>query len=141
LAAVQPSLEREYCVAARKKIINEIMENKIPIKNFNTNPASEFSTTLEENNSNVYLDESNKEIFISKDQMGNGSIRSLIALLITLIPDLTEGDNPILHKNDTIKIKLGGDGRQVGRYNHHVMLTACILNEKNKVLSSRHQYW
>ncbi|RHZ81840.1 hypothetical protein Glove_117g379 [Diversispora epigaea] len=93
------------------------MENKIPIKNFHinsTNSTNEFSTILKENNLNTFLDE-NEEVFINSDQIGNGSVRSLIGLLITLIPDLTEGDNPILQNNDIIKIKLGGDGRQVGR--------------------------
>ncbi|RHZ80139.1 hypothetical protein Glove_139g11 [Diversispora epigaea] len=134
LAAVQPSMKREYLIAARKKEINNIMENKIPIKNFNINPTNELLVE------NICSDENSEEVFINKAQIGNGATRSLIGLLITLLPDLTEGDNPILHKDDVIKIKLGGDGRQVGRYNHHVMLTACILNEKNKVLSPKHQY-
>ncbi|RHZ86777.1 hypothetical protein Glove_46g51 [Diversispora epigaea] len=115
LAAVQPSLEREYRIAAQKKKMNKIMENKIPIKNFHinsTNSTNEFSTILKENNLNTFLDE-NEEVFINSDQIGNGSVRSLIGLLITLIPDLTEGDNPILQNNDIIKIKLGGDGRQI----------------------------
>ena len=110
LAAVQPSLEREWHFAARKKEINLIMENKIPIKNFNINSTNEFPTIQKENNSNIHLDENIKEIIINKDQMGNGSIRSLVGLLITLIPDLTEGNNPVLHNNNIIKIKLGGDG-------------------------------
>jgi hypothetical protein len=135
LAAIQPSLEREWKLAARKKEINLIMVNKIPIKNFNINPTNK--SLVNQNN----LDENFEEMIINKEQIGNGSVRSLVGLLVTLIPDLTEGDNPILHYNDIIKIKLGGDGRQVGRYNHHVMLTACILNEKNRVLSPKHQYW
>ncbi|RHZ44882.1 hypothetical protein Glove_707g110 [Diversispora epigaea] len=44
--------------------------------------------------------------------MENSLIRSLIELLITLIPDLTEGNNPVLYNNNIIKIKLGGDRRQ-----------------------------
>ncbi|RHZ68915.1 hypothetical protein Glove_292g103 [Diversispora epigaea] len=142
LSAVQPSLEREWHLAVRKKKINLIMENKIPIKNFNINPINKFSIIQEnnENNSTIYLNENIEKIIINKDQMGNGLIRSLIGLLITLIPDLTEGNNPVLYNNNIIKIKLGGDGRQVGRYNYHVMLTACILNEKDKVLSPKYQY-
>jgi len=113
---------------------------KIPIKNFNINPINEFSI-IQENNLAIYLNENIEKIIINKDQIGNGSIRFLIGLLITLIPDLTEGNNPVLYNNNIIKIKLGGDGRQVGRYNHHVMLTACILNEKDKLLSPKYQYW
>ncbi|RHZ88040.1 hypothetical protein Glove_26g269 [Diversispora epigaea] len=67
-----------------------------------------------QNNLNTFLDE-NEEVFINSDQIGNGSVRSLIGLLITLISDLTEGNNPILQNNDIIKIKLSGDGRQIGR--------------------------
>ncbi|CAG8819945.1 25741_t:CDS:1, partial [Racocetra persica] len=35
------------------------------------------------------LIESNEETFINQTQLGNGAMRSLTALLITLIPDLT----------------------------------------------------
>ncbi|RHZ84801.1 hypothetical protein Glove_74g102 [Diversispora epigaea] len=68
------------------------MENKISIKNFNINPINEFSIIQEnnENNSTIYLNENIEKIIINKNQMRNGSIKSLIGLLITLIPDLTE---------------------------------------------------
>ncbi|GET03367.1 hypothetical protein GLOIN_2v1766279 [Rhizophagus clarus] len=41
---------------------------------------------------------------------------------------------------DKINIKLSGDGRNVGRKQKHVMLTMCILNEEEAVLSPAHQY-
>jgi len=42
--------------------------------------------------------------------------------------------------NDTVFLKLGGDGRQVGRQVKHTMLTICILNEHENVLKPDHQY-
>ncbi|RHZ77853.1 hypothetical protein Glove_170g34 [Diversispora epigaea] len=104
LSTVQPSLEREWHLAVRKKEINLIMENKIPIKNFNINPINEFSIIQEnnENNSTIYLNENIEKIIINKDQIENGSIKSLIGLLITLIPDLTEAHNQIIEELTTL---------------------------------------
>ncbi|RHZ77857.1 hypothetical protein Glove_170g32 [Diversispora epigaea] len=112
LLAVQPSLEKEWYLAIQKKEINLIIKNKISIKNFNINSINEFFIIQEnnENNSTIYLNENIEKIIINKDQIENGSIKSLIGLLITLIPDLTEGNNPILYNNKKIKIKLSGDG-------------------------------
>ncbi|CAG8715989.1 5402_t:CDS:2, partial [Cetraspora pellucida] len=42
--------------------------------------------------------------------------------------------------NDIIRLKLGGDGRQVGRQQNHVLFTICILNEKELVLFPKNQY-
>ncbi|RHZ64409.1 hypothetical protein Glove_325g27 [Diversispora epigaea] len=57
--------------------------------NFYINSTSKYSTILKENNLNTFLNE-NEKVFINGDQIGNGSVRSLIRLLITLISDLTE---------------------------------------------------
>ncbi|CAG8562088.1 24292_t:CDS:2, partial [Racocetra persica] len=103
LVAVQLLLKREHIIAAYYKEINKIMEKNILIKSFDSNLTVELPPicpTAEENN----------EIFINKEQIGISTIKSLTKLLITLIPDLTTGDNPVLYQNDIIKIKLSGDG-------------------------------
>ena len=43
-----------------------------------------------------------------------------------------------LKVGDKINIKLGGDRRNVGRKQKHVMLTMCILNEGEAVLNPTH---
>ncbi len=50
------------------------------------------------------------------------------------------GENPIITSGDTLYIKLGGDGRNVGRKQNHVMITFCLLNEGNEVLKPDHQF-
>ncbi|CAG8560698.1 7568_t:CDS:2 [Cetraspora pellucida] len=64
LAAIQSSLECEHIISARRKKINKIMQEKIPIKSFNINSISEFSFIIEEN----------EDIYINKTQIGNGAI-------------------------------------------------------------------
>ena len=78
---------------------------------------------------------------IDNNEIGNGAFRSLVTLLKILIPIWTKGENPVIIPGDTLYIKLGGDGRNVGRKQSHVMMTFCLLNEKEKVLKPNHQYW
>ncbi|CAG8715339.1 14874_t:CDS:2, partial [Cetraspora pellucida] len=41
---------------------------------------------------------------------------------------------------DTIELKLGGDGYNVGHKQNYVMMTVCLLNEDREVLKPDHQY-
>ena len=72
--------------------------------------------------------------------MGNGTYRSIIALLNIIVPILITSTPPVLKVGDKINIRLNGDRRNVGRKQKHVMLTMCILNEKEAVLNPAHQY-
>ncbi|RIA79913.1 hypothetical protein C1645_839650 [Glomus cerebriforme] len=49
-------------------------------------------------------------------------------------------ENPIITSEDTLYIKLSGDGQNVGRKQNHVMVTFCLLNEGNEVLKLNHQF-
>lgn len=40
-----------------------------------------------------------------------------------------------------IKLKLSGDGRNVGRKQSHMMMTICLLNEGEEVLKPENQHW
>ena len=62
-------------------------------------------------------------------------------MLQTLIPIWKQGFPAIINTGDTLKLKLGGDGRNVGRKQSHVMMTICLLNEGEEVLKPEHQYW
>ena len=64
-----------------------------------------------------------KDLIINQE-IGNGVYRSITSLLHLLIPILNE--KFILKENDTIYLKLGADGRNVGRYHNHVIYTVCI---------------
>ncbi|PKC10463.1 hypothetical protein RhiirA5_498443 [Rhizophagus irregularis] len=57
--------------------------------------------------------ENSDGIVVNKQEIGNGEIHNL---------------------------KLSGDGRNVGRKQNHVMLTFCLLNEKDEVLKPDHQH-
>ncbi len=77
-------------------------------------------------------------IVVDEQEIGNGVYRSIRSLLKLLIPIWNKS---ILQSGDTIILKLGGDGRNVGRKQNHVMITICLLNEKDEVLKPDHQYW
>lgn len=120
LAAVVPELFREYLVADRRNKINEFMNSQIHIEIFNIDQNI--------NQLNGY----NNVLVV-----GNGAYRSLSTLLKVLIPIWKA---TVIIPGDTLHIKLGGDGRNVGRKQSHVMVTFCLLNEKDDVLKPNHQY-
>ncbi|CAG8515164.1 15091_t:CDS:2, partial [Cetraspora pellucida] len=92
-------------IVAQCKEINEIIERQILIKSFNINSNGEIEIL------SIYsiINEDDNEIFINKTQLENGATRLLTTLLTILISDLTMGNNPVLSKNNIIKIKLSGD--------------------------------
>ena len=117
LAAVVPTLFREYLVANRRNEINNLINTQIHIEIFNINQ-----------------DEARN------DEVENGAYRSLSTLLKVLIPVWKVGENPVRIPGDTLYIKLGGDGRNVGRKQNHVMITFCLLNEGEEVLKPDYQF-
>jgi hypothetical protein len=80
-------------------------------------------------------------IIVDEQEIGNGVYRLIRTLLQTFIPIWNKSVPPILQQGDTINLKLSGDGHNVGRKQNHVMLTFCLLNERDKVLKPDHQYW
>ncbi|PKC55147.1 hypothetical protein RhiirA1_476095 [Rhizophagus irregularis] len=85
-------------------------------------------------------DERASDTLVNNYEVGNGAYRSLSTLLKILIPVWKGRENPVIIPGDILHIKLGGDGRNVGRKQNHVMLTFCLLNEKDDVLKPNHQY-
>jgi hypothetical protein len=83
------------------------------------------------------FNERDNDILVNNCEVGNGAYRSLSTLLKILIPVWRKD---VIIPGDTLHIKLGGDGRNVGRKQNHVMLTFCLLNEKDDVLKPNHQF-
>lgn len=133
LSYIEPQLLREHIIAQRKNEITKLMHNKIQIKNFNLEKESNQLTTLD--------DEEPDQIMINEKEVGNGVFCSIQDYLQILIPIWKCSTPSVLQPGDTIKLKLGGDGRNVGRKQNHIMLTICLLNEKDEVLKPDHQYW
>lgn len=136
LAAVVPTLFREYLVADRRNKINELINAQIPIGIFNIdNEINDQSSIDNDFNDNI------GDILVDDHEIGNGAFRSILSLLKVLIPIWKVGESPVIIPGDTLYIKIGGDGRNVGRKQNHVMMTFCLLNEKKEVLKPDHQYW
>ncbi|RIB28329.1 hypothetical protein C2G38_2239583 [Gigaspora rosea] len=117
-------------------IVRASMDNLIPITTFQIQPNMKFiSGNLPAlDNSTDSLD----NIEILPTDIGNGAYQSLTALLSIIIPTLV--NKAVISHDDVIKLKLGGDGREVGRSTHYVMFTVCILNEENSVLDPIKQH-
>jgi len=132
LAAVEVCLIREYLIANRRNEITNLINKDIRIGTFNIDKNDDLSNNLEESNDGIIVDEA---------EIGNGAYRSIYTMLQTLIPIWKQGFPAIINTGDTLKLKLGGDGRNVGRKQSHVMITICLLNEGEEVLKPEHQYW
>ncbi|RGB23943.1 hypothetical protein C1646_773773 [Rhizophagus diaphanus] len=57
------------------------------------------------------------------------------------VNEYTTEENPIIISGNTLYIKLGGNGHNIGRKQNHVMIIFCLLNEGKEVLNSNHQYY
>lgn len=136
LAAVVPILFREYLVANRRNKINELINIQIHIGNFNIDKEINNQSSIDDD-----VNEYTGDILVDDHEVGNGAFRSLLTLLKALIPIWKAGENPVIIPGNTLYIKLGGDGRNVGRKQNHVMITFCLLNEGKEVLKPDHQYW
>jgi len=133
LAAVYPALVREHVIERQRHEITASMNQEIPVKHFSIgyNIDDDCQANDNDNLSRPELNDS-----------GNidGAFRTIASLLHMLIPFLVSCDPPVLNKTDTLKLRFSGDGRQVGRSQNHVLMTMCILNEGEAVLTPVKQY-
>ena len=107
------------------------MKVLVPIKIFNISSVATNDDNGDESQQNI------SEVEFDEEEVGNGAIISLLDIIVLI---LTASTPPILKIGDKINIRLSGDGRNVGRKQKHVILTMCILNEGEAVLSPAHQY-
>ncbi len=109
------------------------MKALVPIKLFKI--SSSVLDSESENQQDI------NETEFNDNEVGDAAYRSIISLLDIIVPILTTSSTPpVLKVGDKINIRLSGDGRNVGRKQKHVMLTMCILNEGEVVLTPSHQY-
>ncbi|RHZ63275.1 hypothetical protein Glove_330g60 [Diversispora epigaea] len=126
LAAIVPSLFREYLVADRRNEINKLINAQIPVEIFN------IDQDVNQSNTNNYNSEIINDILVDNNEIGNGAFRSLVTLLKILIPIWKKGENPVIIPGDTLYIKLGGDGRNVGRKQNHEKKYLNLINNIGK---------
>src|SRR6266540_4552680 len=124
-------MKREYIISERKAIINNEMKQQIPILTFKIDESVESQSLV--------LD-SIEGIVIDANDINNGAYRSITNILKILVPIWIKSTPSVITSGDILFLKLGGDGRNVGRNQNHVMSTICLLNEKNEILKPDHQY-
>lgn len=131
LTKVNPQMEREYAISERKGTINNEMKQQIPISTFKIDEFIESQPLVHDSIEGIVID--------TKD-INNGAYRSITNILKILVPIWIKSTPPVITSGDTLFLKLGGDGRNVGRNQNHVMSTICLLNEKDEILKPDHQY-
>jgi hypothetical protein len=137
LAAVEARLIREYQVAQRRIEITKLINEQIPIGTINLDKELNQQPILDDGEEH----QGNPDgIMVDEQEIGNGVYRSIRNLLQIFIPIWNRSNPPTLQPGNTVYLKLGGDGRNVGRKQNHVMITICLLNEKDEVLKPDHQY-
>ena len=134
LAKVNPQMERKHLVSERKAIINDEMKKQISITTFKINKSIQMISFLE--NQYEYIGEA----IINDKDINNGAYRSITNILKIMVPIWLKSTPPVIKSGDTLFLKLGGDGRNVGRNQNHVISTICLLNEKDEVLKPNHQF-
>lgn len=132
LAAVEAFLVREYLIANRRVEITNLINKDIRIGTFNIDKSDDDLFNNVESVDGIIVDE---------EEIGNGAYRSIYTILQTLIPIWKKASPAIINPGNTLKLKLGGDGRNVGRKQSHVMMTICLLNEGDEILKPEHQHW
>ena len=131
LTKVNPQMERKYAISERKGTINNEMKQQIPISTFKIDEFIE---------SQPLVHDSIEGIVINANDINNGAYRSITNILKILVPIWIKSTLPVITSGDTLFLKLGGDGRNVGRNQNHVISTICLLNEKDEILKPDHQY-
>lgn len=140
LAAIIHSLPHEYAIEKRKKEINQIIAEKIPIFIFNTlieNPLENDASDVDDDNDTE--GEIDKNIIAIEESHGNGVRRNIKDILHYLIPYLIE--RRVLKDSDEfLYIRISGDGRNVGRKIKHVMITFALLNDFENIFNPSYHY-
>ena len=131
LAAVEPHLIREYRVGEHRINITNIINKEIRIGTFNID-SNQF------NDNNFEYERPEEGILVEESEIGNGVYRSIGIILKVLISIWKNNSLQVLKQGDVIKLKIGGDSRNVGCKQKHVMITFCVLNEGKDVLKGPH---
>src|SRR5688572_31363340 len=105
-------MEREYAISERKGTINNEMKQQLPISTFKIDEFIESQPLVHDSIEGIVID--------TKD-INNGAYRSITNILKILVPIWIKSIPPVITSGDTLFLKLGGDGRNVGKNQNHVM--------------------
>jgi len=111
LASVQLDLLREHFVSAAKKQLDEKMRNAAPIRVINKS---------------LKVDDREESLLAAARSMRD--ILPIVLKRIKLLP------------GEIVRLKVAGDGRNVGRKRKHVMVVFCVFQAGSNVLKASHQH-
>ncbi|CAJ0831689.1 1472_t:CDS:2 [Entrophospora sp. SA101] len=118
LAAIIHSLPHEYVIEKRRNKINQIITEKVPISTFNTsreNPVENDTSDVDNDSGNDTEEEINENIIVAEESLLKDSDESLY-------------------------IRISGDGRNVERKIKHVMITFALLNDHENIFNPNYHY-
>lgn len=143
LTKIEPGLPKENLVASAKSEITILMNNAIPIKEFNMKDTlvddddSGDGDGDDENNEKDVTD--NDIIATVKNFEGAGGYRNIINIINYLIPYYLK-NNIINLIDNNLHIRISGDGRNVGRKIKHEMITFAFLNNSENIMKPDNHY-
>ena len=126
LAAINPKLIREYIIEKHRHKITNSMKLRIPITLFSV----ECNQSHNDDGCQTNGEDDDLLRLTVRIEMEPFTFKTIVSLLHTLVPFLVSCDPPVLKNGDTLKLRLSGDGRQVGRSQSHVLMT--MLNVCSK---------
>jgi len=117
-------LPREGAISSTRQRLNKQMQNLVPLLLINVEETSVASELTEDQPHITDPDIVNNVV----ESAGKGGQHSIIDILNFIVPEYIK-KGLLIPNNTTIKLRISGDGRNVGRKVQHVMVTAIILND------------
>ncbi|CAG8691504.1 6328_t:CDS:2 [Cetraspora pellucida] len=132
LAAICQDLPREWIIFERLNQINQIMSMNILIH------LVELQQFKEKLNTSLEIHIMDPDIINGVEStIGKGARRSIKDILRFLIPSMIN-KGILNYSEQTLHIRISGDGRNVGQKVKHVMVTFTVLNKMNIFKSNSH---
>nr|CAG8645135.1 4962_t:CDS:2 [Entrophospora candida] len=136
ITKISPEVAREYVVSEEKSNIDKTMQGAIPLHIMDINIEDFVTTTM--NNDEIHIND--EEVIQGvTESIGKAGYRRIQDILKYMIPFFIK-ENILDSENPFIKLRISGDGRNVGRNVKHVMVTCSILNNINNLWVPDHHY-
>ncbi|CAG8637948.1 14151_t:CDS:2, partial [Ambispora leptoticha] len=127
-AHINQDLLRDGAISSIRQRLNKQMQNLVPLSLTNVEEASVASELIEDQPHITDPDIVNNVV----ESAEKGEQHFIIDILNFIVPEYIK-KRLLIPNNTTIKLHISGDGRNVGRKVQHVMVTAIILNDIDRL--------
>ncbi|CAG8562154.1 4079_t:CDS:2 [Scutellospora calospora] len=131
LARINQDLPREGAISSTRQRLNKQMQNLVPLLLINIEETFVASELTEDQPHINDPDIVNNIV----ESAGKGEQRSIIDILNFIVSEYIK-KRLLIPNNTTIKLRISGDSRNIGRKIQHVMVMAIILNDIERLHKS-----